>query len=288
MNIKDTRKKLSCELENQREADTILCRLLSCDLAFLLAHPELEIGRDDEKKISSAAERRKTKEPLQYILKEANFWGRDFEVRSGVLIPRPETELLVELALNEIPSDDDEFIFLDWGTGSGCIAITLLLERPFARALMAEKNRVSCDVARRNIARYNLKNRATVWQSAAPGDIPTPENKFSLLVSNPPYIPTKEIQNLMRDVRDYEPHMALDGGEDGLECYRSLFYFAPLWLKENGALILEIGGFEQAEALKRLAPPYFCAREISDYAGIARCVVFKKISPNARTPSQFP
>ncbi|GHS89141.1 hypothetical protein AGMMS49957_11830 [Synergistales bacterium] len=255
-----------------------MCRLLSCDLAFLLAHPEREVTREDEEKILNAAERRKTKEPLQYILGWANFWGRDFEVSPGVLIPRPETELLTELALAEIPQSPsaDEFTFLDWGTGSGCIAITLLLERPFTYALMAEKNRASCDAARRNLARYNLKNRATIWQSTGAGDIPTPENKFSLIVSNPPYIPTKEIQNLMPDVRDYEPHIALDGGDDGLECYRTLFNFAPLWLKNDGALLLEIGGAEQAEALKRLASPSLAfEREVLDYAGMVRCMAFR-------------
>ncbi|GHV34803.1 release factor glutamine methyltransferase [Synergistales bacterium] len=278
MNIKDIRKKLFSELKNQKEADIILCRLLSCDLAFLLAHPEREITREDEEKILNAAERRKNKEPLQYILGEANFWGRDFEVSPGVLIPRPETELLAELALAEIPASqpESEFIFLDWGTGSGCIAITLLLERPFTYALMAEKNRASCDTARRNLARYNLKNRAAIWQSTETGDIPTPENKFSLLVSNPPYIPTKEIQNLMPDVRDYEPHMALDGGDDGLECYRTLFRFAPLWLKNDGAFILEIGGREQAEVLKCIAPQCLVfEREVLDYAGIVRCMAFR-------------
>ena len=162
---------------------------------------------------------------------------------------------------------------MDWGTGSGCIAVTLLLERPDTRAVMAEKNPFSLLTAWRNLARYDLHGRALLWHSRDPGDIPAAE-RMNLVVSNPPYIPTKEIDGLMREVR-HEPRLALDGGEDGLDCFRLLFRHVPRWLKRGGTLLLEIGGAKQAEALRKTASPGFVlAEELTDYAGIPRCMVF--------------
>jgi len=224
--------------------------------------------------IDDIVARRLTGAPLQYILNEAYFWNMPFEVGEGVLIPRPDTEFLVEAALKRLPLGAPSF-FLDWGTGSGCIAIALLTERPRTRAIMAEKNPSSIDWARKNLNRYDLRERALLVHSRELDDIPAERGSLDLVVSNPPYIPTKDISGLMREVRDHEPHMALDGGEDGMDFYRKLFHSAPPLLKNGGSLILEIGDAAQAEAMRNEKHPgLVLAEEIADFSGIPRCMVW--------------
>jgi release factor glutamine methyltransferase len=271
----------SAGIENSiQEADLILTRLLNISRAELLAHPE-RVLTDFRIAASEILRRRVFGEPLQYILNEAYFWGLTLEVGEGVLVPRPETELLVELALELLP-DPESFpessspIFLDWGTGSGCIAIAMLLERPRARALMVEKNPSSLRWAWKNIGRYGLRDRAFLWHSREPGDIPSIKGTLDLVVGNPPYIPTKDVESLMREVRDHEPHLALDGGGDGMDFYRMLFQNVCSWLKPNGTLVLEIGGATQAIKLRTLAPPCLnLVKEVSDYADIPRCMAWR-------------
>ncbi|MDR1875597.1 MAG: peptide chain release factor N(5)-glutamine methyltransferase [Synergistaceae bacterium] len=266
------------------EADSILIRLLDCTRAALLGRPERILTDAQIFSAGEAVRRRVNGEPLQYVLGETYFYGRPFETKKGVLIPRPETELLVELALEFLPSSAPP-VFLDWGTGSGCIAITLLLERPLTTAVMAEKNPLSLQQAWKNAARHGVLGRAFLWHSQTPEDIfaapvvpaagrsPLPD----LVVSNPPYIPTGDIPNLMREVRDHEPRMALDGGEDGMDFYRLLFRYAPLWLKPGGHLLLEIGDAAQAEKMRATTPPALkLVKEVRDYAGIPRCMAWEK------------
>ncbi|MDR2136910.1 MAG: peptide chain release factor N(5)-glutamine methyltransferase [Synergistaceae bacterium] len=257
------------------EADLILIRLFRVSRAEILGHPEKTITEDQRSSALEAVRRRAAGEPLQYILNEAYFWGLPFEVGEGVLIPRPETELLVELALEFLPPSPSSPVFLDWGTGSGCIGIAILQERPGARGFLAEKNPASFFWARRNLTRYGLHPRGLLWHSREPGDIPVERGTLDLVISNPPYIPTGELPSLMREVRDHEPRSALDGGEDGMVFYRTLFRHAPLWLRPGGALLLEIGDGEQAKKLRALPPSSLrLAKEIKDYADIPRCMAW--------------
>ena len=251
------------------EADLILVRLLRVPRAFILGHPEKILADKELRLIDEIVARRLTGEPLQYILGEAHFWGMTFEVGEGVLVPRPDTEFLVEAALKRLPPDEPS-LFLDWGTGSGCIAIALLAERPGARAVMAEKNPRSIKWAWRNLKRYALHGRALLWHSREPEDIPVGKGSLDLIVSNPPYIPTKDIEGLMREVRDHEPRMALDGGEDGMDFYRKLFNSVPALLKDGGALILEIPG-----GVPPGAPPGL-VEKIADFSGNPRCLVWER------------
>lgn len=191
-------------------------------------------------------------EPLQYVLGEAWFMGRPFQVDRRVLIPRPETEELVERALaDERLAMDRAADVIDVGTGSGCIAITLACERPRARVTAVDLSGDALDVARRN-ARLLLKGNAEVrfvesdlLEDVGPGSA-------DLVISNPPYIATAVIQTLDRNVRDYEPHMALDGGADGLSLIAKLLDQAFSVLRPGGKVLLEIGD-EQAGAAGTLA-----------------------------------
>ena len=256
-----------------QEADWLLCRALERSFPFLLAHSGSPLSPEESARAERLIRRRENGEPIQYILGSAPFRGLEFEVGPGVLIPRPETELLVELALSLLPNDD--FTLLDWGTGSGCIAASILLERPRARALMAERNPQALACAWRNLRRHEVLGRSLLLHSQAPEDLPVVA-ECDLVVSNPPYIPTEALAGLMREVRDFEPRMALDGGPDGMDCYRALFLHAPHWLKPSGFLLLEVGDAHQAEALKAQPDKDFeFLRGMLDLSAIPRCMAWR-------------
>lgn len=256
-----------------QEAVWLLCRVLDCSLASFLAHPEAPLTEVEQEQAECLIRRRESGEPIQYILGSAPFRGLEFEVGPGVLVPRPETELLVDLALSLLP--ENGFRFLDWGTGSGCIAASLLAERPQAYGLLAEKNPLSLACAWRNLRRHGLLGRGLLLHSRMPKDLPV-ASECDLVVSNPPYIPTGAIPELMREVRDFEPRMALDGGADGMDFYRALFENSPRWLKPGGLLLMEMGDAYQAGGLRDKTPQGFdfiC--DISDVSAIPRCMVWR-------------
>ncbi|MDO5436356.1 MAG: peptide chain release factor N(5)-glutamine methyltransferase [Clostridia bacterium] len=186
--------------------------------------------------------------PLQHILGTARFYGRDFHTDARALIPRPETELLIELAVKHCR--ENHMIcpsILDLCTGSGCIGITMQLMLPGASVTMTDISQDAADLARRNVLRYDAPVRLLT------GDLfePVSGMRFDLILSNPPYIPTGICETLQREVRDHEPRIALDGGEDGLFFYRRIANEAPGHLKHGGMLMLEIG-YDQAQSVGEL------------------------------------
>lgn len=256
-----------------QEAVWLLCCALDCSFASLLAHPDAPLTEVERERAEHLIRRREGGEPIQYILGRTSFRGLEFEVGPGVLVPRPETELLVDLALFLLP--DDGFRFLDWGTGSGCIAGSLLSERPRAYGLLAEKNPLSLACAWRNLRGHGLLGRALLFHSRMPEDLPV-ASECDLVVSNPPYIPTEAIAGLMREVRDFEPRMALDGGVDGMDFYRALFENAPRWLKPGGLLLLEAGDALQAEVLQTETVEGFAFLHTAfDLSAIPRCMAWR-------------
>jgi release factor glutamine methyltransferase len=219
--------------------------------------------------------RRLTREPVSQIVGHREFWGLDFEVTRDVLTPRPETELVVQAAIDLCPRDGQPII-VDIGTGSGCIAIALATELPGARFIASDASLAALAVARRNAARHGVSERIAFLHSS----LIAPENDVEMIVSNPPYVPTTERHTLPPEVHDYEPHLALFGGDDGLDFYRRLFNDAPGDLNEGGWMIFEVG-YDQAERVKTLANPRFWRfeRAYRDLQGIERVMVF-----NARRP----
>ena len=259
-----------------QEARWLLCDGLHLTSAELLAHPEREVVLPEA--LEAGIRRREAGEPLQYVLGTADFWGRDFRVGPGVLVPRRDTEVLVRAALDIFPQDAP-FTFLDWGTGSACIAATLLLERPLARGILAERSPDALRWAAENLDRWNLRARAHLLPTDAPEDIAV-RGECDLLISNPPYIPRGAIPRLMREVRDHEPHLALDGGADGMDCYRALLASAPAWLKPGAFVILETGESDQARAIRDAVErspdrAFSFLQGIADDSAILRCVVLK-------------
>jgi len=226
--------------------------------------------------VRSMIQRRAKREPLQYILGTTSFCGFEIAVDRNVLIPRPETELLAERAWKQLLSKEETppVTALDFGTGSGCLAIALAAKAPEAQIHALDFSNTALELAEKNATANHVKvefHSGDGFAALATG------TKFNLIVSNPPYIPTAEIATLQPEVRDFEPRMALDGGEDGLDFYRRLAVEAKAFLKPAGRIMLEFGD-GQGEALRALFSEQNWVVEFvePDYTGrlrnlIARC-----------------
>lgn len=215
-------------------------------------------------------ERRVSREPLAYITGRREFWSLNFEVGPGVLVPRPDTETLIEEALRLVPERLAHLTIADLGTGSGAILIAALTEFPNATGTGFESSpdafeRASCNAKRLMPVRAEI--RLAAWNQA--------QGPFDLVFSNPPYIPSGEIESLEPEVARFEPRAALDGGSDGLSAYRSLAELLPGLLKPGGHALLEIG-FGQAQAMEKLFPELEILRIAPDLSGVPRCVILRK------------
>jgi len=233
--------------EARREAASLLSFVLGKDRTFLIAHAEDQLEDDSLRRFQEGVERRVAGEPLQYITGVQDFFGREFRVTPDVLIPRPETELLVEAALEV--ATPTPFI-CDVGTGSGCIAITLLSEVSEARAVAIDKSAAAIDVAKLNAEKLSVSDRLAFVVSDCFDALDPRQYEFDLVVSNPPYVSETMIAGLQREVR-HEPIVALSPGGNGLSIIRRLLQETPAFLKGNGHLIMEIG-FDQGEAVREL------------------------------------
>jgi release factor glutamine methyltransferase len=216
--------------------------------------------------------RRIAREPIAYITGSKEFWSLDFKVGPGVLVPRPETETLVEVALALFPDRSASLNVADLGTGSGAILLSVLKEFPQARGMGFERSPEALVYARANFAVQGPSARGEIvasdWNDA-------PQQGFDLVLSNPPYIPSADIATLDPEVRLYEPHAALDGGNDGLDAYRGLAELLPRLLKPGGVAVLELG-LGQAGQVEPLFQKLTILRVAPDLAGIPRALVLKR------------
>jgi len=237
--------------EARREAGSLLEHVIERDRTFIIAHADHLISNEHLETYRQIVMRRAKGEPLQYITGCQVFFGLDFEVTPAVLIPRPETELLVETALAILCPTDEEFDICDVGTGSGCIAVTLLHERPRANAIGIDISETAIQVAQRNAARHGVAERMRFVASDIFSALSPDETRFDLIVSNPPYIAGSTLEELQREVRDHEPRGALTPGADGLLIIRRLLSENTTLLKRGGHLLIEIG-FDQGAEVARL------------------------------------
>lgn len=220
---------------------------------------------DESAKVEAVISRRISGEPLQYITGVADFYGRDFRVGKGVLIPRHDTETLID-GVKECFCRDGAFRFLDWGTGSGCLGVTVLLEFPHSFGVLHDVSNEALRYARENVRFFGVSECAEF--SGVVGE-------FDAIISNPPYIPSSEIAGLMHEVRDFEPLLALDGGDDGMRFYREIVNLAGVVLRQGGYLLLEAGNMIQHDALKSYGGLSF-EGEIFDGGNFPRCVILRK------------
>jgi release factor glutamine methyltransferase len=219
----------------------------------------------------SLVTRRLAYEPIAYIVGHKEFWSLEIAVGPGVLIPRPDTETLVEQAVREFPDRNRRVAIADMGTGSGCLLIAALTEYPAAHGVGIDTSETALAWARRNVANHHIEDRATLIET---GWLDGAEPGFDIVFSNPPYIRSGEIDSLAPDVARYEPRGALDGGSDGLNAYRAITERLPSLLTPVGRAFLELGQ-GQAAAVEELAiaNALKVLRTVPDLAGIPRCVV---------------
>lgn len=253
------------------EAELLLCRALGWDRIRLIMERDRELDDDERARFRSLVQRRRKREPVAYILGQREFFGRSFRVDDRVLVPRPDTETLVETALRRTR---DEYLagrLVDLCTGSGCVALSFARERPTWVVRATDISPEALAVARENAVRLGA-----AWNvELLLGDLfePLGDEQFDAITANPPYIPSAEIASLPPDVRDHEPRLALDGGADGLDIVRRIVSQAPSRLSASGLLALEIQ-FDQHEKVSALMQAAgFAAIEVDrDLAGLPRVV----------------
>ena len=236
--------------EATRDAGLLARHVLGWDRATLVTHDTDAAGADFLGSFEQAIERRARREPVAYIRAQQEFWGREFVVSPSVLIPRPETELIIEELKARLPVDARRIA--DIGTGSGCLAVTAALEWPQAEVVATDVSIDALTVARHNAARLGVSDRInfleTPYLFGATGT-------FNAIVSNPPYITDAEYEDLQPEVREYEPVMALTAGEDGLRDIRQIIDLAPSRLAVGGLLLIEVGHL-QSDAVADIINEY--------------------------------
>jgi release factor glutamine methyltransferase len=264
--------------EARREAGSLLSYATGRDRTYLITHADEELTPAQFSSFREAIARRGAGEPLQYITGLQEFYGLEFEVNADVLIPRPETELLVETAL-ELLKETESPTVCDVGTGSGCVAVSILHARPDARAFALDISTDALRVAASNAVRNGVLERTTFLVSDCFDALRADEHvdtRFDLIASNPPYVAEEDLAGLQREVREHEPRVALTPGGDGLSVIRRLVNDAPRFLKPRGHLIMEIG-FNQHERVAALIDAHtWTLLDIhQDLQGIPRTVALR-------------
>jgi release factor glutamine methyltransferase len=267
-------------------AELLLLHVLGRDRTWIYAHPEVEISSADAERFFALIARRAASEPTQHLTGKQEFWGLELEVTPDVLIPRPESEHVIEVALDRValrevragrpPKNDGAGLQIaDIGTGSGCLAVMLAKELPAAEIYATDISSAALAVARRNATHHSVVDRIHFVECNLLGKL---SSGFDLIVSNPPYIGRREAATLMREVREHEPEIALYGGEEGYEFYAGLIAQSAAHLKPGGILVLELG-HNSLPAIQPLldAPTWTNVGVTNDLAGIPRVLAAEKM-----------
>lgn len=263
------------------DAELLLGSVIEKNRVYLISHKEDQVNAEDAKKYFDLIEKRRNKMPVKYILNKSEFMGFDFYVEEGVLIPRDDTEILVEEVLKKIDENDEKYI-CDLCSGSGAIGISLANFRKNIKVDLIDYYTIPEKVSLINIEKNDLKDRVNFIKSDLLKKPIEDQKMYDIIVSNPPYIEEEEISKLMEDVKDYEPHTALSGGIDGLDFYRKIVDQSQAVLKNNGILAFEIG-YNQGEAVKSLMEEHNFkdVKVIKDFASLDRIVIAVSNSVNS-------
>ncbi len=256
------------------DAEILLAHTLNLDRVGLYLNFDRPLTQDELSSYRGVVLRRAKREPLQYITGYKEFWSLDFKVGPGVLIPRPETELLVESALRYLSEREPPLSMLDIGTGCGAIAIALAKEILELHVWGVDSSMDAIRYARKNAERHRVNERIKLFVGRCLEPVKEKQASFDAIVSNPPYVRSKELSSLQPEVRDFEPIEALDGGEDGLGLIKEIVSASPRYLKESGRIFIEIGD-GQADRVSQLFEDTGACKDVrvlKDPAGMARVV----------------
>ena len=256
------------------DSEILLSSVLKKSKNHLLLNSSIKIDEDKIDTFNKLVERRKKREPIAYILKQKDFWKSTFYVDRNVLIPRPDTEILIEEILYNY-SKNQKLSVLDIGTGSGCIIISILKDRPNFKGTAIDVCKNALNVAKYNAKIHQLENRIKFYKSSVDNFF---KDKYDLVISNPPYINKFDLKYLERDVIGFEPSLALDGGIDGFTVLKKVIKKSSRLLKIGGNLVLEIGFDQKLKVIKLLRKEkYFVNKIAKDYGNRDRCVICTKL-----------
>ncbi len=251
------------------DSELLLAKVLDKSREEILINLDQNVEKNKSLKFKKYLKRRSKNEPIAYILGEKEFWSKKFKVTKDTLIPRPETELLVDKLLDIYKNK--KISILDIGTGSGCIILSLLNSLKKSTGTGIDISKKAILIAKKNALKYNLQSRVKLINKSYENIFNT---KFDLIVSNPPYIKRKDLKNLSEDIKRYEPRIALDGGNDGLDLIKKVIYKSKNILKIKGTLALEIGNEQIKKVSKILFDNKFRIRNvIKDYKNNIRCII---------------
>ena len=256
------------------DSEILLSESINRDKKHIILNPKEILENKQLNNFNSLIERRRKGEPIAYLINKKEFWKNEFYVNENVLIPRPDTELIIDQVL-KIYSKNSQLQILDIGTGSGCILLSILKERTSFYGTGIDISKKSINVSKFNAKKLNLTNRVKFYNS----DIDNFKiGKYDLIVSNPPYIELLSLKYLEKDVVNFEPKLALSGGFDGFSKIRKVISKASTLIKKNGKLILEIG-FKQRNKVKEILKKegFYINRTLKDYGNNDRCIISTKI-----------
>ena len=256
------------------DSELLLGKVLNKGREYLFLNYKENLSNELINNFESLLKRRKKKEPIAYILNCKEFWKNNFYVDKNVLIPRPDTEILVE-EITKLYDKQKKLSILDVGTGSGCIIISILKERQKFRGTAIDISKKALNIAKYNAKIHHLNNRIKFYKSSVDNFF---KHKYDLIVSNPPYICRLKIKYLDKDILGFEPIQALEGGIDGFNVFSKIVKKSSMLLKVGGKLVLEIGFDQKFEMLKLLKKyNFFVNKIVKDYGGRDRCVISTKL-----------
>jgi release factor glutamine methyltransferase len=265
----------SCNIKNPHlDSQILLSKAINEDRKYVLLNSKKRLSAECLDRFDNLIYRRKKKEPIAYLTNRKEFWREIFYVDKDVLIPRPDTELIVEQAL-KYSSKDSHLQILDIGTGSGCILLSILNERPNFYGTGIDISKKSISISKYNAKLLKLKNRVKFYNSDVDNFI---NHKYDIVVSNPPYIKSNDLKYLEKDIINFEPKLALCGGFDGFSEIRKVIIKTSDLIKKNGKLILEIGFNQKKKTLELLKKNgFYINSALRDYGKNERCIVSTKI-----------
>jgi release factor glutamine methyltransferase len=258
----------------QLDGEILLSNSIKRDKKHIILNPKELLNSEQTRIFQNLIERRKKGEPVAHLINKKEFWKDEFFVNKDVLIPRPDTELIIEQVL-KIYSKNSQFQVLDIGTGSGCILLSILRERPNFYGTGIDISKKSINVSKLNAKQLNLTSRVKFFHSSVDN---FKIGKYDIIVSNPPYIKLLNLKYLEKDVISFEPKLALSGGFDGFSEIRKVISKTKTLIKKNGKFILEIG-FNQKNKVKQILKDegFYVNKAIKDYGNNDRCIISTKI-----------